>query len=112
MSAICPYKCTGRIALVRRYGRDKRERHGDDFIAGPDLRREQCQVQRAGAVVDADALGCMAVFREFLFEGDDFAAQGERATLEDALDRGIHFGLDGTVLGLQVYERNHATSLR
>ena len=85
MSASWPYRCTGRIALVRgviaasscagsivneqridvdehrrragvadrRDGGDEGERDGDDFVARADAGRQQRQVQRAGAGVDA-----------------------------------------------------------
>ena len=99
----------GRGARVvdRRDRRDERERHRDHLVARADVGREQRQVQRAGAGVDADAELRARVGGELLLELGHLAAERELAGIEHALDRGIDLGLDARVLGLQVDERNH-----
>ena len=69
----------GRGAAVadRRDGGNEGERHGDDFVAGPDAGGEQGQVQRAGARVHANRVISAAIRREFLFEAPDLRAQHE-----------------------------------
>ena len=90
-----------------RHGGHERERHGDDLVAAAHAGGEQREMQRARAAVDADAVLRLAVGGELLVERRDFTPERERARVEDALDGGVHLGLDTGVLGLQIDERNH-----
>ncbi len=99
--------CLGARVVDRRNRGHEGERDGDDLVAATDAGGEQGQVQRARAGVDRHADGRAAVGREFLFERRHLGAERERAALQHALDRGVHFGLDREVLGLEIDERNH-----
>ena len=92
-------------------GGDEGERHGDDFVAGPDAGGDQREMQRAGAGVDRDAVRRALVGGELLLEGLDFRAEDELAGVEHAPDGGGDVRFDGEVLGFQVDERNHAAHL-
>ncbi len=62
---------------------------GDDLIAGADARGEQGEVQGAGAGVDADGVGDLAIGGEFFFEGGDGRAEDEVVVVENGADGGV-----------------------
>ena len=66
-------------------GRDsgnESEGNGDDFIAGSDIGREQCQVQGARAGVESYPETSIAVGGELFLKGGDFVTQNELAALQ------------------------------
>src|SRR5207245_295 len=81
---------------------DKREGHGDDFIAGTHSGGQQRQMQCAGSGIQSDALRSSAISGEFLFKGSDFGAKHEVAALQHSGDSCIYLWLDAVVLRLQV----------
>ena len=100
------YRCRTRVADSRNR-RDKGIRHRDDLIAGPNVRREQREVQRARARVDADTNPGAREFRKLFLEFHDLAPERELAGIEHPLDGGIHLVLDAGVLSLKVNKWNH-----
>ena len=60
------HDCAGR--------RDERIGRNDDFVAGFDADRLQCETQRRGAVADGDAVGGLLERGEALFEASYFLA--------------------------------------
>ena len=59
-------------------------------------------MQGAGSGVQSDALGCSAIRSEIPFKGLDFSTQNELATIQNAGDRCVNFGLDAPVLRFQI----------
>ena len=82
------------------------ERNGDDFVARADSGREQRQMQRAGAGVDADRIVDIAIGRKLLFQPCDFVAENKLAALKHARHGGIDFGFQFVVFSAQIEKRN------
>ena len=76
------------------------------FVPGSDTEGLERQLQRVGAVGHAHAVRHAAERRELLFALGVVATQDEVAPREHAGNAGIHIGLDGLVLGLQIDKRN------
>ena len=55
-------------------------------------------MQRARSGVDADAMLRLTISRELLFETFDFASESELTALKNALNGGIDFGFNASVL--------------
>jgi hypothetical protein len=85
-------------------GADPRERCGDHFIAWPHVARDQCQVQRGRATVDADAARDAEVLGKALLELGDRRPQGELSRFANPLDRRFDLGPDPPVLRLEIEE--------
>ena len=83
------------------------EGDGNDFVATPDVGCEQRQVQGAGSGIHADTVRRLTVGRKLCLECGHFGTERELATVQNALDRGVHLVLDRRVLRLEIDKRNH-----
>src|SRR6185503_12310981 len=81
-------------------------RDRDDLVARPHPERVQDQLDRRGAVRDADRLGRLAEGGELLLKRPRLGGVDEGLALEHARDRGLDLRADRTVLRLQVDERD------
>ena len=99
-------RCRSRV-VDGGHRRDKGEGHRDDLVAGADVGGKQGEMEGAGPGIDANPACRLTVGSELFLECGHFATERELATVENALDRGVHFGLDRRVLRLEIDERNH-----
>ncbi len=81
--------------------------NSDDLIARPHAAGQQRQVQRFGAVSDADAVRRLAVCCEFLLEGGDLRAQRIAPAWQHLGDGRADLILDTLVLARDVLGRNN-----
>ena len=67
-------------------------------------------MQGAGAVVDAYSMRTAAIGGKLLLKRGDFTAEGELASVQDALNGGVHLLLDAGVLRLEIEKGDQVTT--
>ncbi len=84
----------------------------DDFVTRADAGSEERQVQGARSAARPDGMRRSGELREVGLERGHLFAEDVLPVLEHAEDRGIDLGLDRTILGFEIDEREHETSPR
>src|ERR1039458_402385 len=127
MSAGCPKRCTGMMALVRGVmaasirvtsrlneagsgagrddgggGGDEGEWRRDHFVTGTDATGEQGKMQGAGARIHANGFGGAAIPGELFFKRRNLRPEDELRVLQNTEDGGVQLAFDSPILGLEV----------
>ena len=89
-------------AQDRTAGGEKRERHGEDFVAKTNAGGHERQFQGIGSRCAADGETRAAVFREPFFEMLDFGSQHKALRFDGTRDRGLNGLAQGLVLTREI----------
>src|ERR1051325_3699309 len=94
-------------AIADRFrSRHEGARHGDDFIAGTDIQREQGEPESVRAVADTTRETRSAKIGKLTFEMLDIAAASERTRVNYLFDGRAKLGANRLVMKPQIKKRN------